>query len=1413
MQPYKGLQPYTEQDKDNFFGRESEKRILIDKILTHKLTFLFAASGVGKSSLLQAAVLPELKNPTRPDRAPLDVIYYKDWVDNPLNTLKKEIIADLKAKGQLPQDDTLDLNESLKDFFHFCTAFTSDPLVVILDQFEEFFNYQRFSAYYQPVISELAAAIHDRETETVFVISMREDFALELNAFQDVLPTFLIDNFYRLEKLTLEKARMAVVEPVAKLGFQYEPALLKQLLEDLLLREQRERGLKDIIADHKLPPLIEPPHLQMICMQLWDLARDNPEKQITQTVFDKKGGTEGLLARYFLDKMQHLSGKEKPLASKAFDFLVNRHGTKMPRSLPDLANLIRVEQGVLDETLDKLERGRILRRQLRYGTATQKGILWYELHHDFFSQPIYQWNEAFKTRQRIKKGSLGTGAVVVASAMSFVAWDTWVNYSTYHLRLSIKSGLSDGVEVYRGEAGSYDFFNQQGFVRETVYERNEIEADKLFVERPVVEFEQLNAEVVGRLPLADRIEAYLDNGDLDKALGLARCAISDKDMHLSEKVILNLVSFRSVETYNLLGGILQTVQNNNSRKKIVEVFAQSKAPKHVVPFLIAVTEDEINEIRQKAAESLGELGAKETIEALIALLKDQNLSVREQATKSLSQLKAKKAIEPLIVLLKDQNSSVRKQAAKSLGQLKAKKAIEPLIALLNDPNSSVRRQATESLGQLGAEKSIEALIVLLNDQDSDVRKQAAKSLGKLRAKKAIEALMALLNDPDLSVRAQAAESLGELGSKKVIEALIALLNDINPLVRAQAVELLGKLGNKNATEALIYLVNDPDSYVRQKTIFSLAQLGSKKAIEPLMALLNDPDSSVQQNAILLLGRLGSEKSIEPLITLLKDHQAWYLQITATKILYQLGSEKELGSEKVIQALIPLLNNQDSNVRRQIINLLGQLGSKKAIKPLIALLNDKNSSVQMQIIESLAQLGSKKAIKPLIALLNDKNSSVQMQTVKSLAQLGAKQTIEPLITLLNDKNSVVLINQVNFLLIETVKSLAKLEGKQAIEALIPLLKKQEVRMQAKQDKNMALYLQKRYAYNILKTIKTSLELLNNSETLSKKSEQSISQAFKQDIQQLFDSVELLNNSETLSKKSEQSISPASKQDIQQLLASLEDDNIHTQKEAIESLGKIAANAPEDFQAKILEKLTAIASNEQALFGTRIKALENLGKLGTEAATNNIIQIAQQAQGEFRDSYVFTAYQALQDTKTPIALDFLQNELDTLTRQKQQWRKRRDQEEGDGVASTTEPCKVSPQLDNDKRWQYGYWETELGYAIAQHDPAKAGLEMLKHPLANVRQGAWFGIAKIGVPTVEILQKINQERDRSTAPHFRHAAFRALDKSLITIEVYGTEQDVQALKNWLPDVTDFAVKDRIAFTLAELEYRIEQAQGSEE
>ncbi len=72
---------------------------MIDKILSHKLTLLFAASGVGKSSLLQAGVIPHLKKVEE-----LDVVYHKNWFGQPALDLKQTVVQSLKqaSVGSMP---------------------------------------------------------------------------------------------------------------------------------------------------------------------------------------------------------------------------------------------------------------------------------------------------------------------------------------------------------------------------------------------------------------------------------------------------------------------------------------------------------------------------------------------------------------------------------------------------------------------------------------------------------------------------------------------------------------------------------------------------------------------------------------------------------------------------------------------------------------------------------------------------------------------------------------------------------------------------------------------------------------------------------------------------------------------------------------------------------------------------------------------------------------------------------------------------------------------------------------------------------------------------------------------------------------------------------------------------------------
>ena len=384
QRPYLGLRPYEYSDRENFFGRDADCEILVDKLLSNRLTLLFAASGVGKSSLLNAAVLPLLKDPLGEN---LSVVYHNDWVLKPLDALKDSIRSSVPAAKQAPSEQTL------AELLKFCSLFIRHPFVLILDQFEEFFRYQRGKEDFELLIQQLTVVILEAEIPVNIVISMREDFALELNAFKPRLPTLLFENYYRLEKMKPEAARDAIVRPAEQYRFGYEPALVSQLVDDLSSHKQI-RHLSNL-AGIESEKLLEPTHIQIICEYLWENKHHNEKNLILLSSYEAAGGANGIFRSFTNSVQSGFSRAEQVLASKAFDYLIAHSGVKIAYSPKVLAKIIKVDDKKLSVVLDKLASKdvRILRKQSR------KGIHWYELYHDMFSLSIERWNNEWKAKR------------------------------------------------------------------------------------------------------------------------------------------------------------------------------------------------------------------------------------------------------------------------------------------------------------------------------------------------------------------------------------------------------------------------------------------------------------------------------------------------------------------------------------------------------------------------------------------------------------------------------------------------------------------------------------------------------------------------------------------------------------------------------------------------------------------------------------------------------------------------------------------------------------------------------------------------------------------------------------------------------------------------------------------------------
>src|SRR6187431_770108 len=72
--PYVGLRPYGEADRDFFFGREEDEAVIYANAVATRLTVLYGPSGVGKSSLLRAGVIPHVRL-----HSGAAAVYYNRW--------------------------------------------------------------------------------------------------------------------------------------------------------------------------------------------------------------------------------------------------------------------------------------------------------------------------------------------------------------------------------------------------------------------------------------------------------------------------------------------------------------------------------------------------------------------------------------------------------------------------------------------------------------------------------------------------------------------------------------------------------------------------------------------------------------------------------------------------------------------------------------------------------------------------------------------------------------------------------------------------------------------------------------------------------------------------------------------------------------------------------------------------------------------------------------------------------------------------------------------------------------------------------------------------------------------------------------------------------------------------------------
>jgi WD40 repeat protein len=431
--PFVGLVPFDEKDAPFFFGRAQEAAIVAANLRSTRLTILYGPSGVGKSSLLMAGAVHDLRGEARAaaGESPFAVCVFRSWRGDPVPGIEEAAAAALAGLGKTgPGAGTL--AATLRGWTE-----GTGTLLVVLDQFEEYFQYhqgeddgEQLSGF----AAELTRVVNDASLPVHVLVSIREDALARLDRFEGHIPS-LFSNYLRVDHLDRDAARRAIVGPIDawnalaadEAPYEIAPALVDEVIDAAVGGRLVFAGDGDAVAADAARDRVEAPFLQLVLERLWRDALARGDRTVTLARLEALGGARRIVENHLLDALGALTPAEQAVAADAFRFLVTRSKTKIAHPASDLAEWTNRPEPEVEAVLRKLagaKSGRILRAV----APTAGGGESYELFHDVLAEPILDWRRAYdqdRERRRVRRRYLRLGGILLAAIVIVGALGIW----------------------------------------------------------------------------------------------------------------------------------------------------------------------------------------------------------------------------------------------------------------------------------------------------------------------------------------------------------------------------------------------------------------------------------------------------------------------------------------------------------------------------------------------------------------------------------------------------------------------------------------------------------------------------------------------------------------------------------------------------------------------------------------------------------------------------------------------------------------------------------------------------------------------------------------------------------------------------------------------------------------------------
>jgi formylglycine-generating enzyme required for sulfatase activity/energy-coupling factor transporter ATP-binding protein EcfA2 len=411
--PYVGLNAFDEMTAQWYFGREKSFERLLGKIEQNPFVFVVGVSGSGKSSLVKAKLIPEMKSRN------YRVVLMKPGT-SPIQKLKFALTEELEGTDA----DVVEIEERIdRDGLLAAIAYLPmRPILLVIDQFEEIFAICQSQTERHKFIQMLVDIAKANTPDFAIAATMRVDFLAECSHAN--LEAIVNEQMVMISGMSDAELRDAIAKPAETQGYQISEGLLDAIL-------------RDIEAEPSCLPLLE-----FTLQELWE-SRDRQKRLLTLDGYREMDRLKGALNRHANLRYAEQSENGRKWMRQIFLKLVrtgiDTKDTRQRERRQELLNLAgedAIAQKEIEKVLSCLEgkRGRLL------VASEENGVAIVDLAHEALMdgwQMFKDWRSQDRDLRRLRD----------RIADDFNQWNHTKHKDIFLLSESLVVQIQDAIDI------------------------------------------------------------------------------------------------------------------------------------------------------------------------------------------------------------------------------------------------------------------------------------------------------------------------------------------------------------------------------------------------------------------------------------------------------------------------------------------------------------------------------------------------------------------------------------------------------------------------------------------------------------------------------------------------------------------------------------------------------------------------------------------------------------------------------------------------------------------------------------------------------------------------------------------------------------------------------------------------------